>query len=416
MQTAIGRKRDAGICSGGMAESLGQDGKIVGINNTLFRYFMKKITFVLICGMLAASVSFAQKRKEMTVPATVGYCLPKVSYQVKVKAESVRYIPGPYAEYAEKKLGMKPEFTAVKEQWEIKSVQITPFFVPDEKAVYTMTATGDYTPVMLSLSPEGFLAGVSAGPLAMKAEPEEMEYRTPEYVRQREIRMAELRTYNSLKEVLDSNYVMQEIDGVMKRIWDPIVRYEPKSGKEQLSEAVKEIFRIRSERSKLLSGENEVPDGISLQVMLKEFDQMERDYLSLFMGKKVVQSVERVFMCTIEKENEAVVAFRFSGADGFVDKKNVSAMAYSLVAERAVVPVTKDAQAELPHSVIHYRVPAMADVKFMRVNEELQRFRDVVPQLGVIRKFPADVIGGENLRLEFYPEYGSIKSINKLAR
>ncbi len=52
----------------------------------------------------------------------------------------------------------------------------------------------------------------------------------------------------------------------------------------------------------------------------------------------------------------------------------------------------------------------------MRMNEELQRFRSVIPQLGVIKKFPTDVISGEGLQLEFYPEYGSIKSINKIAR
>ena len=30
-----------------------------------------------------------------------------------------------------------------------------------------MTTTGDYSSVMLSLSPEGFLAGIAAGPLAI---------------------------------------------------------------------------------------------------------------------------------------------------------------------------------------------------------------------------------------------------------
>ena len=113
-----------------------------------------------------------------------------------------------------------------------------------------------------------------------------MEYRAQEPDRQREIRMTDLRTYNPLKEVLDTNYVEQEIDGVIKRIWDPIISYKPKTRRDLMSEAVKEIFRIRSERVKLLAAENEVPDGKSLQVILKEFDRMERDYLSLFMGEE----------------------------------------------------------------------------------------------------------------------------------
>lgn len=378
---------------------------------------MKKILFILVWGIVLTSAGIAQKKKEVNTPVTVSYCLPKVSYKVKVKAEVVRHIPGPYVEYAEKELGMKPMVTALKEQWEVKSVEVIPFSVPDEKAVYSMTTTGDYSSVMLSLSPEGFLAGIAAGPLAITPQVEKMEYRAQEPDRQREIRMTDLRTYNPLKEVLDTNYVEQEIDGIIKRIWDPIISYKPKTRRDLMSEAVKEIFRIRSERVKLLAAENEVPDGKSLQVILKEFDRMERDYLSLFMGKKVRQSFERVFVCTIEKENDATVAFRFSASDGFVDRKNVSATAYSLVAERVIIPaVVSGMQTEQMQAVVYYRVPAVADVKLVRMTEELQRFRCVIPQLGMIKKFPTDVISGEGLQLEFYPEYGSIKSINKTVR
>ena len=103
---------------------------------------------------------YCPEEKEVNTPVTVSYCLPKVSYKVKVKAEVVRHIPGPYAEYAEKELGMKPMVTALKEQWEVKSVEVIPFSVPDEKAVYSMTTTGDYSSVMLSLSPEGFWRGL----------------------------------------------------------------------------------------------------------------------------------------------------------------------------------------------------------------------------------------------------------------
>ena len=380
--------------------------------NTLF-YFMKKIVFVLFCAILMTSGSFAQKKKEINTPFTVSYCLPKISYRVKVKAEVVRYIPGPYVVYAEKELGMKPEGTVSKEQWEIKSVQVTPFTIPDEKAVYSMTATGEYGSVMLSLSPEGFLAGVAAGASDLKVQMGGMEYWRYGTDRRREIKMTDLSTYNPLKEVLDTNYIEQEIDGVVKRIWDPIISYAPKSKRDLMAEAVKEVFRIRSERVKLLAAENEVPDGKSLEVILKEFDRMEQDYLSLFMGKKVRQSFERVFVCTIEKENEAAVAFRFSSTEGFVDRKNVSATAYSLIAERVVVPAASDVQTAPTQSVIYYRVPAVADVKLVRLSEELQRFRSVIPQLGVIKKFPTDVINAEGLQLEFYPEYGSVKSINR---
>lgn len=378
---------------------------------------MKKIVVFLLCAFGMSVVLSAQKRKEINTPVTVNYCLPKVVYTVNVKVEYSRYIPGPYAQYAEDELGIKPESMILKEQWRIKSVEITPRYIPDENTVYAMMAAGDYNPVMLTLSPEGFLAGIASGPQELKAVQMKMTYIPWQPNSERSVDMTSLRTYNPLKEVLDTNYVEQEIDGVIKRIWDPIIRYEAKTAKDLMSEAVKEIFRIRSERTKLLAAENEVPDGRSLQVILEEFERMERDYLSLFLGREIKQTYERSFECTLEKADEAVVAFRFSEAQGFVDKKNVSAMAYSLVAENVIVPAEAETvAAEQVQTVIYYRTPAVADVKLVRANEVLQSFRDVIPQLGIIKRFPTDIISVEGLHLEFYPHYGSLKSINRIAR
>ncbi|MFR3852637.1 MAG: DUF4831 family protein, partial [Odoribacter splanchnicus] len=212
------------------------------------------------------------------------------------------------------------------------------------------------------------------------------------------------------------NYTYQEIDGVMKKIWDPIIRYTSKADADIMNEAVKEIFRIRSERTRLIAAENEIPDGKSLEVILKEFDRMEKDYLTLFMGKSTRQLVERTFLVSPEKEGVPVLAFRFSESEGIAAKKNVSAIAYSLVAENLFIPYKKAAetvQNASPVAVIHYRVPAIGDIKLVRANEELQRFRSVIPQLGVIKTFPIDVVGNEGFMLEFYPEYGSLKSVSK---
>lgn len=375
---------------------------------------MKKVVLLLAALVLLCTTLSAQKKREMTTPVTVNYCLPKVVYAVTVELECVRQIPGPYYPYAEKQLGIIPEITSYKEQWKIKNIKVKPTYLPDESAMYAMTATGDYHAVMLSLSPEGFLAGVSAGPLAMGMKEFEMDYTPQTVTGEQEVDITKLNTFNPLKEVLDSNYIYQEIDGVMKRIWDPIVRYVSKTEDDNMTEAVKEIFRIRSERTKLVAAENEVPDGKSLEVILKEFDRMERDYLSLFLGKEEKQTIVRTFTCTPEKAGEPVVAFRFSESQGFADRKNVSATAYSIVADHLMIPAQKEVlTTEQTQSVIYYRVPAIATVRLMKLGEELQSFRDIVPQLGVIKNFPTDVISGEGLSLEFYPSYGSLKSVNK---
>ncbi|WP_068690004.1 DUF4831 family protein [Culturomica massiliensis] len=375
---------------------------------------MRKIAFVL---LLTAGIFFsvtAQKKKEITTPLTVSYCLPKVAYQVKVQLECTHQVPGPFWKNAERELGVKPDITVAGNYWRIVDIEMKPYYIPDENAMYAMTSSGDYNPVMLSLSPEGFIAGVAARSSASPVPDAVWSYVPFQEETEEVVDITSLNTYNPLKEVLDTNYTYQEIDGVMKKIWDPIVRYTTKSAEDNMSEAVKEIFRIRSERTRLLAAENSVPDGESLRIILKEFDRMEKDYLMLFMGKESVQRFEQTFTVVPEKAGETVVAFRFTEAAGIVPKRNVSAMAYGIRVDNVIVPSAPSDNTTVPaSSAIYYRVPATATVSLMKVNEVLQSFPTVVPQLGVIKTIPTDVISNEGLSLEFYPQYGSLKSINK---
>lgn len=374
---------------------------------------MRSVLIVLLTVAVALSAG-AQKKKELSTSVNVNYCLPKVIYNVEVTMECTKYIPGPYRNYAEKELGMKPEITQATELWTISKVNIKPQYIPDEKAVYSISASTEYTPVMLTLSAEGFLAGVAGGSGDVFNDPKHLNYLNQEEDRDNDvIDIVKLNTYNNLKEVLDTNYTYQEIDGEMKKIWDPIIRYAPKTENDKVKEAISEIFRIRSERVKLLGADNNVPDGKSLEIILKEFAQMEANYLSLFMGKKEVRKVTKVVTCTPEKAEEPVVAFRFSEKEGLTDSKNVSAPAYFLKITDAVVPASNPVGGEGNASAVYYRIPAVGELQLLKGKEEIMSFRTIVPQLGEVKKFPVDVISNEGLTLEFYPQYGALKSVKK---
>ena len=255
---------------------------------------MKRV-FIVSLMLVVCLAAAAQKKKELTTLVNVNYTLPKVAYEVEVILECERFVPGPYQNYAEKELGIRPEATQVSEKWAIKKINVLPQYIPDEKAVYSVSANGDYWPVTLSLSAEGFLAGIAAGKGEVFNEKKEMKYIAEALGDEERIDIMKLNTYNQLKEVLDTNYTYQEVDGEMKRIWDPIVHYAVKTDADNVKEAVSEIFRIRSERVKLLGAENNVPDGKSLEIILKEFDRMEKNYMSLFLLKTETLKEKQVF-------------------------------------------------------------------------------------------------------------------------
>lgn len=375
---------------------------------------MKRIFITLLTLVVVISAG-AQKKKELSTQVNVNYCLPKVVYDIEVTMEYTQYVPGPYRNYAEKELGIKPEVTQHGERWIITKVDIKPQYLPDEKAVYSISASNDYTPVMLSLSAEGFLSAVAGGNNGSVFNLQEsVRYVEEGDTEKEEIDIMSLNTYNHMKEVLDTNYTYQQIDGEMKKIWDPIIRYTRKTESDNVKEAVSEIFRIRSERVKLLGAENNIPDGKSLEIILKEFDRMEANYLSLFMGKEETRKVKRVVTCVPVKADDQTLAFRFSEKEGITDPKNASATAYFLKFSEVVVPASNPVAGESTASAIYYRVPAVAELQLLKGKDKLMMSsRVIVPQFGEVKRFPVDVISNEGLSLEFYPQFGSIKSVRK---
>ena len=374
---------------------------------------MKRIfIFLLMC--VSVFMAEAQKKKELTTPVNISYCLPKVMYNIEITMECAYDIPGPYQHLAEQELRLKPQITEAKERWTIKQMEIKPQYAPD--AVFSIVATNEYTPVTLSLSAEGFLAGVVKGGESSAFNGlEAIKYLATTRENKEEINIINLSTYNHLKEVLDSNYTFQEVDGEMRKIWDPIVRYVPKNESDNVKEAVSEIIRIRSERVRLLSAENNLPDGKSLEILLKEYDQMEANYLSLFMGKTIRREIKKVVSCCPLKADEQVVAFRFTENEGVVDVKDVSGIPYFLKVVEVVVPVS-NVQGGEEGMAIHYRVPAVGKLQLLKGKEVLMEMPTIVPQLGEIKRFPLDVISNEGLCLEFYPQFGSLKSVQKITK
>ena len=71
----------------------------------------------------------------------------------------------------------------------------------------------------------------------------------------------------------------------------------------------------------------------------------------------------------------------------------------------------EEAKGEVP--AIYYRVPAIGTLQLLRGKEVVMSTEAVVPQLGMLKRFPIEVITNEGLALEFHPQFGSLKSVKK---
>lgn len=360
----------------------------------------------------------AQKRKDVSgVPVTLNYALPKVSFDIAVEMECTLFLPGPYRQYAQKELGFVPQVSEKKEFWSLKNVEIKSISEIDEKCVYSISSRDSYVPILLSLTPEGLLAGAAAQGVEIPVEANEsllnisLENENP-------LTSPTLETiynYNMLKEVLDTNYTMQEFEGEMRKVWDPIVRYETKTEIEHVKDIVKELLRIRSERNKLLAYDVEVADGATLALLLKENAKMEESYLSMFNGVEKRFKIVKHFRATPTATAKNVLAFHFSSAKGATLQKSLDDVSYILQVKESITPGTKqDVGPQTP--ALYYRIPASVEMALVKEGKEISTFTTLLPQLGTLGQFPLDVIAGEGVRILFHAAYGSIKSVEQGVR
>jgi hypothetical protein len=333
--------------------------------------------------------------------------LPRVTFNVEVTLECAEQIPGPFHEYAERQLGVRPTITVPGKSWQIKGIRVIPMASPDERRIFTLNAAGEYGGLLLSLTPEGFLAGVgrASGP---DFEPCPIEYTASPGRPETNIEYVRFGIESTLKEVLDSNFSTIEVEGVPRRVWDPIERHVLKEKEDYVQEITNEIFAIRRKRLDALAS----PGGLS-RASVEELKALEEAYLSLFLGKRELREVVCVFPYTPERTSESTPLFRFSERQGITGRDDVSAMPFLVEIVNAVVPGEKPAEAAAPRQGLTYCVPAVADLRVFKGENVLFEGRCVVPQLGYLKQIPLEVIGNEGLSIEFYPRYGSIKSLTK---
>lgn len=374
---------------------------------------MRRIYSCLVLAMvLFATVANAQKKKdEVILPPFImqlEYSLPRVLYKVDVTLQEVHKVPGIYASKAKEVLGIDPEIMSEGSQWSMEGVKISQFSEPDPKCRYTFESSPENETLQLEVTPDGLLAGMGTkSSLTAQFESAQADIEKADVKVQQ---LYEIQNFNMLNYVVDSVFV--EVKGPKNSVtmqFDPNspYHYDVKTGDNVLSEVLDKIYELREDRNDLLRGDREIDENASLSTILKNYDKLESDYFALFLGSSDTVYHNYTLYVTPENIKTGQVIFRVSESKGMTDVKDASAMPVILTYNNVQMP-TRQAVVPVFHELA-YRVPATATVTVSYNNKELTRFRSIIPQWGVIQKFtPTELM---RLNMEFYPEYGSLKSV-----
>ena len=292
---------------------------------------MKRISILLIICVLSLS-AFAQVQvyplkefpeKGVKYVGKVQYALPTTTLKVTVSVSKVQDIRGYFADYAESLLGLTNIIQQTRTYYKLNSVDIEPITAPDDSKVFVAyTSNTDLAKLWQEESMDAADVLAATPPITYTTHTATL----PDF----------------FKNYADISYTQQSetfvdtkiIDGVVTQVPASHTKTVSKSFESKAREAADAIMKSRKDQYNLVAGEQETPySGEALQTMLAELKAWENNYMSLFTGISIADTITYVFYVTPESLSP-VTAFYFDATKGLSQDKGAEADAYKLIFSR----------------------------------------------------------------------------------
>lgn len=361
----------------------------------------------LIIGIIMVLPVHGQRKKdEAATPAFnegVIYSLPRTGIRVYVMGVKETFQPGPYAAYAEQLLGIKNVKTKSSVNWVIEDVKFEMFAEPDPEQSYKALGIGA---ALVSLSADGCLAGINTKKGTDKKE---------EIVTNR---------VGQKKKFDDRSFFEYFTDSPIYTSGDSSSGYRPvKIPEEQkISKAAQRVLDSRRIQYEIAAGliDEFHPDGEAYKVSLEELKKIEKDYLSLFVGKSTYDMETFSFDYVPKSGGKSEAIFRVSEENGIVPATDLSGKPVMIEFEidKDLAPkysgMIKSDNPGAGQSGVYYRIPGRATIKLIADMNVIATARATIAQFGAVAPLPEDLLIGE-YSIEYNPETGSINNIHKIS-
>lgn len=309
------------------------------------------------------------------------YALPQTSLKIEVSVSKEVFYAGPYARFSQKYLGIE-----VRQQDEttcsIKSVNIVPSVEADQSARYALEAGRINLPEFIQLTSQGLIAGQGesfSGNQAWRfpASNPQSDFASKGIPANLTSESSTLYKSGTSGEAVTQNMVVE------------------KSTERKAQEVAQKIFDIRDKRYKILIGDTDATySGEAMKATIDALGKLEADYLTLFTGYSETLSQSASFEVIPSKDNakQMYIAFRLSDTEGLLPSDDMSGKPYllelsaeSITMPEAPVPTKKTV---VPEQFLHYRIPAICNVRLTDGLSLILHTRIPVYQLGIEETLP----------------------------
>ena len=321
-------------------------------------------------GLIVAVPAIAQAQ-------TVSYSLPQTTVTVEVDAVQESFFAGPYAPYAKRFLGIDVREQDASRSY-VKEVRLVTRTEADPRARFSVDTKGAEDR-FLALSAQGLVSfqdRLEGGDLVWRFNPRpEADFGTKGMTNQ-------TRT--------ETRVVWQEVETDTAFVRVPVEEaYQvEKTIEMKAQEAAEMVLKARRERFNISTGNTDATfSGEALGAALAELDRVEQEYLTLFTGYTVSREQNGSFDVVPSAEDRVYryTAFRLSNRDGLVVDSPSTVYYLEFEPERVSEPAASSRDSR---NAVHYRIPAVCNVKLSSGGKTLFQSRTPVYQLGVESLYP----------------------------
>jgi len=342
-------------------------------------------TAIMALSMATAHAQYVTSHAKIAVPGQQNglyYSLPRTVVQLDFIVEEIELLEGPYREYVYM-VGADDYVSEDGMEYRLADIQMSTYAEADPNATFFVAMNTKKSEGMeFSLTPKGILQGVGV------EKPSQME---------------QPKTYIIPNPPTDS---------------DRTFKYQYGSngtrGKEQLARSASEMLsRIREEKIKLITGFQETAFTLdTYRQMLADLEEMENEYLSLFIGKRIITTTVKTVYITPTKEVPTQTIGKFSTATGF--STNYADSGTPITLQAISLNTTSGINGPSPSAVeslfyenkLFYRIPEIAYLKVSLGDNVLLEKRETIAQLGALILTP---LGKTRMSLD--PNTGQITSM-----
>ncbi|MDR3246537.1 MAG: DUF4831 family protein [Prevotellaceae bacterium] len=345
---------------------------------------MKKLVFIYL--LLMSGAVFAQRIEKEIPENSLVYALPKTSIEISVEIKKDKYIPGPYVRYAEEQLSVEGVSAREDVSYSIGKISMKPVVEADYAYLYSMPA-GDKTAIdatFLSLSSEGLIFSLS--------DPKEVIV---------DLSSSTPKNYQLYPDRLPSSPLETQSEFMMERIKTdsgfinvPFKQsiVEKKDPQSKAEEAAKFLFELRQRRFELITGDLSYSFS-GMKEALREINKLEKEYLSLFIGKHFVESRVYKFYITPEKalDKKSYPVFHFSESDGALSESSRTSTPVILhIIPSGKINNVEGVKTKTKIASIYYRIPETVTAQLFFGTKEVCNGRMQIYQMGKELVLPSD--------------------------